>query len=573
MERTTMKLTRVLVITLLFVGAATTASSQDKRSQHEALAARGAVLAGEDPQATELRNQQPEGPVRRGFDIGMGAAEGQTSPGPGKDGIRDSLSPDGQEGFTIAVNFSLARNRKKLTDLAPRGEEIANEDPLALELRRLQPDDSARLGFDIGMAAAEGQTLPGSGKQKIHDSLYLAEQAGFAMAVDFSLERNRNAGLASKGAAIAKVDPLVALYRTVTPRLRRTRDVFYQLGFDIGLAAAEGQTLPGSGKQKIHDSLSPLAQSGFATAVTFSLERNRNAELAKTGAEIAQADSVVAAARAADLSILYWLGFDIATGIFGDPAKGARGNTQTGPGSLGIRDSLSAAGQRGFDASVKLHLSRNYRGASGAVVRPAEDLSARGGALEASRDRVSDVDAGRSRRRQPQSPVVTRDEQFGTEGAAGRVEAAFQPENTIRVKVRYKKEFGYLGDTNAFGYVGPTSCGAFSVSVMFSDGSRPENPIRISSDSKMAEAGGYYVCSYLVSDIPLNQPTIVSVGLSGLDRSAEWKGGSYAQPPRGQQRTIIIVSGRVPGSSVTLTQTQPRARQTFEMIYAPAPPG
>ena len=572
MERITMKLTSVLVITLLFVVAATTASSQDKRSQYEALAARGAVLAGEDPQATELRNQQPEGPVRRGFDIGMGAAEGQTSPGPGKQRIHDSLTLDEQQGFTVAVNFSLARNRKKLTDLAPKGEEIANEDPLALKLRNLQPDDAARLGFDIGMAAAEGQTLPGPGKQKIHDSLYVAEQAGFATAVAFSLERNRNADLASKGAAIVKVDPLLALAARTLVSFRRQRDVFYQLGFDIGLGAAEGQTLPGPGKQAIHDSLSPIAQTGFATAVTFSLERNRNAELAKKGAEIAQADSVVAAARTSEPSLLYWLGFDIATGIFGDPALGALGNTETGPGSLKIRDSLSAAGQRGFDASVKLHQSRNYRGAAG-VVTPAVDLSSRGEALESARDQRSNVEAGMGRRRQRQSPVITKNDRFGTEGAAGRVEAAFQPENTIMVKVRYKKEFGYLGDTNAFGNVGPTSCGAFSVSVMFSDGSRPENPIRISSDSKMAEAGGYYVCSYLVSDIPLNQPTIVSVGISGLDRSATWKGGSYAQPPRGQQRTIIIVSGRVPGSGVTLTQTQPRARQTFEMIYAPAPPG
>jgi hypothetical protein len=59
--------------------------------------------------------------------------------------------------------------------------------------------------------------------------------------------------------------------------------------------------------------------------------------------------------------VFYRLGFDIATGIFGDPALGASGNTATGPGSLGIRDGLVAQGQRGFNASVALHLSRNYR--------------------------------------------------------------------------------------------------------------------------------------------------------------------------------------------------------------------
>jgi hypothetical protein len=133
------------------------------------------------------------------------------------------------------------------------------------------------------------------------------------------------------------------------------------LGFDIGIGAAEGQTLPGPGKQKIHDALNPRSQGAFATAVTFSLERNRNADLAARGAAIAEADPVVAAARTPGPNILFWLGFDIATGIFGDPALGALGNTATGPGSLKIRDSLSPAGQIGFNAAVTLHLSRNYK--------------------------------------------------------------------------------------------------------------------------------------------------------------------------------------------------------------------
>src|SRR5262249_42969708 len=83
--------------------------------------------------------------------------------------------------------------------------------------------------------------------------------------------------------------------------------------------------------------------------------------LAVRGAAIAQADPIVAEARAAEADAQYQQGFDIATGIFGDPALGAQGNTAVGPGSLKIRDSLSAAGQRGFNASVKLHLSRKYK--------------------------------------------------------------------------------------------------------------------------------------------------------------------------------------------------------------------
>ena len=182
-----------------------------------------------------------------------------------------------------------------LNALAAKGEAIANEDPLALELRNQQPDDPSRRGFDIGMGAAEGQTVLSPGKQRLHYALAQAEQGGFATAVSFSLERNRNAKLAAVGAAIAKQDPVVAEARNAAP------DVFrYRAGARL---------------------VEPL-----------SLNR-----------------------------VFYRLGFDIATGIFGDPALGALGNTATGPGSLKIQDSLSAAGQRGFDASLKLHLSRNYK--------------------------------------------------------------------------------------------------------------------------------------------------------------------------------------------------------------------
>ncbi len=90
------------------------------------------------------------------------------------------------------------------------------------------------------------------------------------------------------------------------------------------------------------------------------LEEKCRADLTARGAGIAQADAVVAEARAAETDALYRQGFDIATAIFGNPALGAQGNTATGPGSMGIRDLLSAPGQRGFNDSVKLHLSRKY---------------------------------------------------------------------------------------------------------------------------------------------------------------------------------------------------------------------
>jgi hypothetical protein len=175
----------------------------------------------------------------------------------------------------------------KTTDvsgLAARGEALANEDPLSAELRNREPEGPSRQGFDIGMAAAERQTLAGPGKQRIHDSLSPAEQRGFTTAVSFSLERNRNADFAAAGAAIAKVDPIVE-------EARRT----YRLG-----------------------------------------------------------------PRTVETDVFYRLGFDIATGIFGDPVLGGRGNTATGPGSTKIRNALSAPARRGFDASVAFHLSREY---------------------------------------------------------------------------------------------------------------------------------------------------------------------------------------------------------------------
>jgi hypothetical protein len=80
----------------------------------DALAVRGAAIANEDPLTAQLRNLQAEGPARRGFDIGIGASEGQTEMGPGKQKIHDYLSPTEREGFTTAVSFSLARNKQKI---------------------------------------------------------------------------------------------------------------------------------------------------------------------------------------------------------------------------------------------------------------------------------------------------------------------------------------------------------------------------------------------------------------------------------------------------------------------------
>jgi hypothetical protein len=161
--------------------------------------------------------------------------------------------------------------------------------------------------------------------------------------------------LIAKGEAITNQDPLAVALRSSLP------DAPSQRGFNIGMAVAEGQTLPGPGKDSFGRTLRPEEQSGYAKGVLFSVDRNRNLDMATKGAAIAKRDPVVAAARTADPSAFYSLGFDIATGIFGDLALGGAGHTSEGPGSQAIRDGLNADGQKGFRAAVDLYLVQKHK--------------------------------------------------------------------------------------------------------------------------------------------------------------------------------------------------------------------
>ena len=181
--------------------------------------------------------------------------------------------------------------------------------------------------------------------------------------------RNSPAAPGLEGQCLALINAFAAKGEGIANRNPRTAELRRQYagpalrGFDTGMGAAEGQTAPGPGKQSIHDFLSGDEQRGFSDAVSFSLALNRYAERVAKGAEIAKKDPVVAEARnAAGVNYFYWLGFDIATAIFGDPALGAQGNTVMGPGAKGILDSLdNRSARRGFDDAMKLHLSRNYK--------------------------------------------------------------------------------------------------------------------------------------------------------------------------------------------------------------------
>ena len=131
-------------------------------------------------------------------------------------------------------------------------------------------------------------------------------------------------------------------------------------GFDMGVTLCETDTAWGPGKQSFVDGLMPVEQVGCMDAANFMMERNANLELARKGATIATQEAApdIVAARAAEPPGRYTLGFDIASAIFGSSTLGAMGNTATGPGSTRIRGGLGVQGQRGFDASTRLHMGR-----------------------------------------------------------------------------------------------------------------------------------------------------------------------------------------------------------------------
>jgi hypothetical protein len=165
-----------------------------------------------------------------------------------------------------------------------------------------------------------------------------------------------NADLAKmqvRGEVLASADKSATIMRDRTPEPDRR-------GFDIGLGVWEGNTAPGPGKQRYHDALIRAEQHGFEYAAAYAYPRNKFDALVKVGLAIDAADAEVHTARGLEPDPVYWLGFDIASGLFGDPAAGSKGNKALDASAIEIRNSLNAAGQRGFNSSTKLHLSRSY---------------------------------------------------------------------------------------------------------------------------------------------------------------------------------------------------------------------
>jgi hypothetical protein len=129
----------------------------------------------------------------------MGAAEGQTSDGPGKQSIHNFLSGEERQGFDDAVSFSLAMNN--YAKRATLGAAIAAADPVVAEARNNGRGSRSAfwvLGFDIATAifgdpalGAQGNTVMGPGAKGIRDSLNnRLLQVGFDEAMKLHLSRN-----------------------------------------------------------------------------------------------------------------------------------------------------------------------------------------------------------------------------------------------------------------------------------------------------------------------------------------------------------------------------------------------
>jgi hypothetical protein len=217
------------------------------------------------------------------------------------------------------------------------------------------------------IAAAEKADLaPGASgvPTSICDAAQAAINRGGIEAADLTAKCNAAGGgqklvpvadqLSATATALIRADPLLAEFERRQPPGETHR------GFEIGVGATGSDTLWGPGKQRILDSLPVAQQEGFKLAASYLLDRNHYAALDAVGIKIAASDPLVQRARTADPDVRYWLGFDIASALYGDPKLGSEGSRSTGPGSARILASLSPPAQRGFTASTQFHLARTY---------------------------------------------------------------------------------------------------------------------------------------------------------------------------------------------------------------------
>ncbi|MBA2733303.1 MAG: hypothetical protein H0U54_10480 [Acidobacteria bacterium] len=161
------------------------------------------------------------------------------------------------------------------------------------------------------------------------------------------------------------------------------------------------------------------------------------------------------------------------------------------------------------------------------------------------------------------------------------------PPYSVRGKIRWRKEYGIVPSGPATGEPAFLPCGQHFVAAMKTTGqpgsfgrlttvaSTPDIPNII---IKGPDEGGYYVCNYIIPDLPRDTSLLILAGMGGtlllpeVDRApyyhtSPWIGGSQPQPPSGHTR--VFTGDR----SVTLTGAAPRAVVDFEMVYKPMQQG
>jgi hypothetical protein len=150
--------------------------------------------------------------------------------------------------------------------------------------------------------------------------------------------------------------------------------------------------------------------------------------------------------------------------------------------------------------------------------------------------------------------------------------------NSIRVHIRYQKEYGYL-TSNKPNNQEPFSCNAFVVDGGVwtgqpgtfggnKRGGTNDVLMTIVSPSSMRVADGYYVCDFTIEHVPLNESFNVKASLVDNPNvlTGRWRDGSQPQPPTGSER--LILNGK---RNVRLTNSNPGATLDFEMVYKSIP--
>ena len=164
-------------------------------ANREDLLAQGQTMSEGNSLAAALRQLQPEGPGRDGFDIGLAATGVDTAWGPGKQKTLESLPKAQQEGFKLAASLAMDQNRH--AELARIGAIINEADPRLARARKREADPRFWLGFDIG-AGLMGDPALGSKRNSvtgieimgIRDTLAGPAQRGLMASIQLQQTRN-----------------------------------------------------------------------------------------------------------------------------------------------------------------------------------------------------------------------------------------------------------------------------------------------------------------------------------------------------------------------------------------------